>query len=101
MLSEPQGLERLEGLGKLIKCIRIIVSRTLELPACSIVPQPLSYRVPLLNPEYRIKNRQELGCILKKTRVVREPYTQGVSEYNDNIANPNVETDATESVLGG
>jgi hypothetical protein len=35
-----------EGLGKLIKYNDLIGSRTRELPACGIVPQPLLYRVP-------------------------------------------------------
>jgi hypothetical protein len=43
----PQGLVRLEGLGKFKnKFIHLIGSRTRDLPACSIVPQQLSYRVP-------------------------------------------------------
>jgi hypothetical protein len=37
-LSEPQGLVRPEGLGKLKKLIYLIESGTLNLPACSIVP---------------------------------------------------------------
>jgi hypothetical protein len=40
---------RLEGLGNLKKIIYLIGSRTSDLPACSIVPQPLLYRVPLLH----------------------------------------------------
>jgi hypothetical protein len=43
-LSKPQGLVRPEGLGKLLK-IHFIGSRTCDLPVCSIVPQPLRYRV--------------------------------------------------------
>jgi hypothetical protein len=39
-----RGLVRLEGLGKLKKLIYFIGSRTRDLPACSIVPQPLHYR---------------------------------------------------------
>jgi hypothetical protein len=44
-LSKPQGLLRLEGLGKLKKCNELIGSGTRDLPACSVVPQPLSYRM--------------------------------------------------------
>jgi hypothetical protein len=44
-LSEPQGILRPEGLGKLKKCIHLIGSRTHDFPACSIVPSPLRYRV--------------------------------------------------------
>jgi hypothetical protein len=41
---------RPEGLGQLRKFIHFIVSRTRDLPACSIVPQPLRYRgVPYFN----------------------------------------------------
>jgi hypothetical protein len=36
---------RSEGLGKLKTFIRLIGSRPLDLPACSIVPQPLRYRM--------------------------------------------------------
>jgi hypothetical protein len=45
-LSKPQGLVPQEGLGKLKEFIHLIGSRTRDLPACSIVPQPLRYRVP-------------------------------------------------------
>jgi hypothetical protein len=37
---------RPEGLGKLEK-IYLIGTRSLDLPVCSLVPQPLRYRVPL------------------------------------------------------
>jgi hypothetical protein len=47
-LSEPQGRVRPEGLGKLKKSIDLMGSRTDSLPACSIVPQPLRYRMPPL-----------------------------------------------------
>jgi hypothetical protein len=46
-MSKPQGLVRPEGLGKLIKIINLIGSRTHDLPACSIMPHPLSYRITL------------------------------------------------------
>jgi hypothetical protein len=45
-LSKPQGLVLLEGLGKLKKLNCLIGSRTHYLPSCSIVPQPLRYRLP-------------------------------------------------------
>jgi hypothetical protein len=32
---------RLEGVGKLIKIFHLMGSRTRDLPACSLVPQPL------------------------------------------------------------
>jgi hypothetical protein len=48
-LSKRQVLVRLEGLSALKKYIHLISSRTLDLPACSIVPQLLRYRV--LKPE--------------------------------------------------
>jgi hypothetical protein len=44
-LSKPQGLVRLEGLRKLKEFIRLVRSRTRGLPAYSIAPQPLRYRV--------------------------------------------------------
>jgi hypothetical protein len=37
---------RLEGLSKLVKIFQLIWSRTRDLPACSIVPQPLHSRAP-------------------------------------------------------
>jgi hypothetical protein len=37
-LSRPQGLLRLEGLGKFKKFVHLIGTRTIDLPACSIVP---------------------------------------------------------------
>jgi hypothetical protein len=55
-LSKPQGLVRPEGLGTLIKTIRLIESRTLDLPACSLVPQPLRYRVPPLILTLKLNN---------------------------------------------
>jgi hypothetical protein len=36
-----------EGLGKLKKFVPVISSLTCDLPAFSIVPQPLHYRMPL------------------------------------------------------
>jgi hypothetical protein len=45
MLSKLQGLVQLEGLGKLKKYIHYIWSQIRGLPACSIVPQPIHYRV--------------------------------------------------------
>jgi hypothetical protein len=43
-LSKPQGLVLPEGLGKFRN--HLIGNRTRDLPVCSIVPQPLRYRVP-------------------------------------------------------
>jgi hypothetical protein len=37
-LSKPQGLVRLEGLGKLIKMIHLKLSGPRDPPACSVVP---------------------------------------------------------------
>jgi hypothetical protein len=45
-LSKPQGLVRPEGLGNLKKFSDLVGSRTRNLPACSIVSQPLRYCVP-------------------------------------------------------
>jgi hypothetical protein len=38
---------RLKGLAKLTKFNYLVGSRTSDLPACSIVPQPLRYCVPV------------------------------------------------------
>jgi hypothetical protein len=46
-LSKPQALVRPEELGKSIKIIHLIGSRSRDLGACSIVSLPLGYRVPL------------------------------------------------------
>jgi hypothetical protein len=45
--SKPQGVVRLKGVSKLIKIIRFIGYRTRDLLPCSVVPQPLRYRVSL------------------------------------------------------
>jgi hypothetical protein len=51
MLCEPQGLVRLERLGKLKKKINFAIgTRSLGLQACSIVPQPLCYRMSQNQP---------------------------------------------------
>jgi hypothetical protein len=39
-LSQPQGLVRLEGLGKQKKRNDLIETRTSGIPACSIAPEP-------------------------------------------------------------
>jgi hypothetical protein len=44
-LSKLQGLVQLEGLGQLTKFSYLVRSRTRDLPACSIVPQPIRYLV--------------------------------------------------------
>jgi hypothetical protein len=44
-MIEPQGLMLPKGLGKLKTFIHLIRSRTRDLPACSVLPQPLRYRV--------------------------------------------------------
>jgi hypothetical protein len=43
---------RPEEFGKLKKLIHLIGSRTRDFPACSIVPQPLRYRVPKFIPAH-------------------------------------------------
>jgi hypothetical protein len=44
-LNRPQGLVRLEELGKLKHSIDFIGNGTRDLPACSIVPQPTTLRL--------------------------------------------------------
>jgi hypothetical protein len=44
-LSKPQGLVRLERISKLKKFFHLTGSRTCDLSACSIAPQPLRYRI--------------------------------------------------------
>jgi hypothetical protein len=51
---------RPEGLGKLKKFVHLIGSRIRDLPACSLVLQPLCYRVLL---EGNIKNNTGCGKI--------------------------------------
>jgi hypothetical protein len=43
-MSKPQGLVRPEGLAKLKKFVHLIGSRTRDLPAYSLVPQPVPKR---------------------------------------------------------
>jgi hypothetical protein len=49
---------RPEGLGKFKIFVYLIGSRTLNLPARSIVPQPLRYRVPLVKENFQTKSAQ-------------------------------------------
>jgi hypothetical protein len=58
-LSEPQGLVQLEGLVKLKKFILLIVFRTRDLPACSVAPNCLRFRVLLEN---KFKNIMTIFC---------------------------------------
>jgi hypothetical protein len=54
-LSEPQGPVRPEGLGKLKKkCIHLIGSRTRNLTACSLMPQPLATSWPRIRIQTRL-----------------------------------------------
>jgi hypothetical protein len=52
-----RALVRSEGLGKLKTFIHLIGSRTLDLPACSVMLQPLRYRVPQDRFLYVIEKR--------------------------------------------
>jgi hypothetical protein len=54
-LSKPQGLVRPEGLGKSKEFIHLVGSRTRDLPACSLVPYPLRYRVPTMERNHVTK----------------------------------------------
>jgi hypothetical protein len=47
-MSEPQGLVRPKGVGKLKTFIYLVGFGTRDLPACSTVPQPIRYCVPPL-----------------------------------------------------
>jgi hypothetical protein len=42
-LSKPQGVMRLEGLGKFKKFVHLIGTRINDLPVCSIVPRHYCY----------------------------------------------------------
>jgi hypothetical protein len=46
---------QLEGLGTLKKFIDLIGSRTCDLPACSVVPQPLHYGMPPYLTMYNVQ----------------------------------------------
>jgi hypothetical protein len=48
---DPKAIERPEALGKLEK-IHLIGTRSHDLPACTIVPQPLRYRVKKIHNGY-------------------------------------------------
>jgi hypothetical protein len=45
-LSKPQGLVQPEGLGKLIKIIHLIGSRTRDLPVCNIALTTMLHHAP-------------------------------------------------------
>jgi hypothetical protein len=47
---------RQEGLGKLEKLIHLIGSQIRDYPACSLVPEPLRYRVSLMNTRNRFES---------------------------------------------
>jgi hypothetical protein len=57
---------RLEGLGKLKKFIRLTWFRTHDLPACSIVPRALRYRVhPVAIRQQELKNAKFFNAVVK------------------------------------
>jgi hypothetical protein len=57
-LVNPRAVVRLEGLGKLNKFKNLIGSRTLDLPAFSIVPQPTTLSAPKSDIVRMIKSRK-------------------------------------------
>jgi hypothetical protein len=59
---------RLEGLGKLKKKIHLIGTRTRDLPACSIVPQPTTIPRATAIKEIHNLSRNVLEMLPKKTR---------------------------------
>jgi hypothetical protein len=62
--STPQGLVRLEALGKLKQFIHLIGYETRGLPACSIVPQvTVLLRVPTKAAYYYIVGFQSRLCL--------------------------------------
>jgi hypothetical protein len=67
-LSKPRGLERLEGLGKLKNFVHLIGARTRVLPACSMVPQPLRYRVPVPRESRACPSRHMFPKVYDKQR---------------------------------
>jgi hypothetical protein len=101
---EPRAIVRLEGLGKLKKKIHLIGTRTRDLPACTIVPQPttlprapsyMNILIHLINTEkrsdfvyfleieYKLCNRNYLRNlhIRAYTTVYLEPdYTRGLGQ---------------------
>jgi hypothetical protein len=73
---------RLEGLGKLKKkFIQLIVSRTRDLPACSIVTQLLRYRAPHTETN-TIRNRQSIVFLktLMRNKAARFCHPEGRGE---------------------
>jgi hypothetical protein len=57
---DPRAIVRPEGLGKSEKKIHLIGTRSRDLPVCSIVSQPLRYRVPhIRNNSYKNYKRNE------------------------------------------
>jgi hypothetical protein len=55
---DPRAIVRLEGLGKLKKSNDIMGTRTCDLLACSIVPQPTRYRDDTVRARENHVNRQ-------------------------------------------
>jgi hypothetical protein len=89
-LSKPQSLVRPERLGKSMKIIQLIRSRTRDHPTSSIAPQPLHYRMPpslkvaVIINSYGVEEfrglRKDLGLRarvdrLKKQRAITLPNT--------------------------
>jgi hypothetical protein len=62
---DPRAIVRPEGLGKFEK-IQLIGTRSRDLPACSIVPQPLRYSVLRTGCRICTPKRNEItGCYIK------------------------------------
>jgi hypothetical protein len=81
---------RPEGLGELEK-IHLIGKRSRDLPVCSLVPQPLRYRVPphcIDNRRYLMSNKYERMVAYGEQEWTREEaavvylnmYSGGISE---------------------
>jgi hypothetical protein len=82
---------RLEGLGKLKGFIHLIWSRTRDLPACSIVPQPTTLPRDNIKMDLRIigreavnmftvaQDRDQLRTVVNVVMNIRVPLNAGIS----------------------
>jgi hypothetical protein len=74
--ESTQGKSALERLGKLKKSNELIRTRTRDLPACSIVPQPPTIPLPgtVFNAQLPVNNPvTSLHCFLSSDKFFRRP----------------------------
>jgi hypothetical protein len=85
-LSKPKSLVRLEALGKLKTVNDLIGSRTRDLPACSIVPQPTTLPRDLSNVNqsvfkslYQYESEVNSQLLTQLTQLLTETSTRNIN----------------------